>query len=171
MSKLYQRLLEKVSKADIVDWAEGVNGILAVTKSHVYIIRGNAFEKKTIKTYSLKSISSVQTRKPNLLTRGHIQIITSGVGDRTGAFSSSFNYALDENSVMISNNFDHFVRLEQLVYKLQSQSEVASSITINEAPQADDVFTKIEKLSELRNKSLITEEEYEAKRTELLSQI
>ncbi|WP_068616629.1 SHOCT domain-containing protein [Paenibacillus tuaregi] len=176
MSKLHQKLIERVNKKDILDWAEGVNGLLAVTESVVYLLRGKLLDRKSFKTYTIKSISSIQTKKPNLLTRGHFQIIASGVGDRTKRYSTAFDYAQDENTVMISDNFDHFLRLEQLIYKLQNSPAPAPSHQQQSAQHvstqpSDDVFTKIEKLSELRNKQLITDEEYEAKRKELLAQI
>ena len=171
MSKLQTLLFEKVNKTDIIDFSEGVNGLIAVTSSVVYIVRGSFLERKVIKTYAIKSISSIELRKPNLLTNGHFQVITSGNGDRTKRFSTAFDYAKDENTIMIrTSSYDHFIRIEQLIYQLRDK-EIANSEVSASSAQEDDIFIKIEKLSLLKDKNLITAEEFESKKTELLSQI
>lgn len=117
----------------------------------------------------MRSISSIQVREPGRLTAGHIQIIASGVGDRTGTFSNAFDYARDENTVMIRDNYEHFMRLEQLIYKQKAANHEipAAQITVN----GDDVFVKLEKLKTLLDASIISQTEYESKRIELLARI
>lgn len=172
MSKLQALLFENVNKREVSDFCEGVNGLVAVTENMVYLVRGGLLERKAIKTYSIKSITSIEIRKPNMLTNGHFQIITSGNADRTKRFSTAFDYAKDENTVMVkATSYDHFVRLEQLIYRFRDKA--AESAVVEAAPttQSDDVFAKIEKLASLKERNIITAEEFEKKKEELLSQI
>jgi hypothetical protein len=164
-------LLERVNRSDIIEYAKGVNGLIAVTKSIVYIVRGNSLERKVIKTYKIKSISSIELKKPNILTNGHFQIITSGNSDNTNRYSSAFAYAKDENTIMFRTSiYEHFLRIEKLIYQLRDQ-ETQIQNTIVESVQEVDVFTKIEKLAQLRDKQIITTEEFEKKKSELLTNL
>ncbi|OME62242.1 hypothetical protein BSK59_01885 [Paenibacillus odorifer] len=171
MSKLQALLFENVNKREVSDFCEGVGGLVAVTENMVYLVRGGLLERMAIKTYAIKSISSIEIRKPNMLTNGHFQIITSGNTDRTKRFSTAFDYAKDENTVMVkANSYDHFLRLEQLIYKFRDK---ALEPALEEVPttQSDDIFAKIEKLASLKERNIITVEEFERKKEELLSQI
>ncbi|GAA0397948.1 SHOCT domain-containing protein [Paenibacillus motobuensis] len=170
MSKLYNALTDRVNKREVMDWAEGLNGLVAVTKSNVYLVRGGFMEKEKVKTYILRGITSIQAKRPTTFTNGHFQIISSGVGDKTSRYGT-INYALDENTVMIRSNFDHFLRLEQLIYKIQSEPQVVIANSVQEVQKEEDTFVMLEKLKKLREMSAITEAEYEEKRKELLSRI
>jgi hypothetical protein len=173
MSKLQALLFERVNKREVIDFVEGVNGLIAVTANTVYLVRGSILEKKVVKTYAIKSISSIEIRKPNLITNGHFQIIASGSGDRTKRYSTAFDYAKDENTVMIRSNYEHFLRIEQLIYKQRDKADHVTEIIapVAVAKEDDDVFSKIEKLASLKERNLISAEEYEKKKAELLSQI
>lgn len=169
MSKLLDFLYEKVDKRDLIYECEGINGVIAMTKTMVYLVRGGALERKAIKTYSLKNIISIETRKPNLLTNGHFQLITSGNNDRTKRFSTAFDYAKDENTVMLrSHHYDDFARMEKLIYQYRDQEPEI----IQPAQEIEeDIFEKIEKLNALFEKKIISSEDYEQKKAELLSRI
>lgn len=170
MSNLMGKLLESVDQKDIIGFAEGINGLIAVTKNVVYLQRGKLLERKSLKTYMIKSITSIQTKKPSMLTAGHFQIIASGSGDDTKRFGSAFDYAKDENTVMIRGNFDDFKRIEQLIYKLQSDPSPAVPVA-QAAPTSEDAFTKLEKLAKLKEQGIISEEEFELKKKDILSQV
>lgn len=161
-------LLERVDRDDILQYVRGVNGLVAVTKKIVYIVRGSMLERKVIKTYSIKGITSIELKKPGLLMNGHFQIISSGNSDRTIRSSGTFDYARDENTVMIRYDYEKFVELEQLIYSLRDSDDGSFS---DENKESDDVFEKIKKLAELKSLNLITEQEYESKKNELLSKI
>ncbi|WP_410771021.1 SHOCT domain-containing protein [Fontibacillus sp. BL9] len=164
-------LLEKVRRDDIIEFAKGVNGLVAVTSSNVYIVRGTTIERKIIKSYSIKSISSIELKKPGLMMNGHLQVITSGNNDRTNRFNTAFDYAKDENTVMISKlsgDYDKFVSIENLIYKLRDNLNTRPAAA---SSKTNDIFEQIKKLGELRDLKLITEEDYEIKKIELLSKI
>lgn len=172
MSKLYNTLIERVDKRTILDWAEGVNGLIAVTNNLVYLVRGGIMEKEKVKTYTVRGITSVQVKKPSTFTNGHFQIISPGVGDKTSRYGT-VNYALDENTVMVRSNYDHFLRLEQLIYKLQSEPQVVvANVSAHTEPQKNgDTYEELEKLKKLKDLAIISETEYEEKRKKLLSRI
>lgn len=164
-------LLEKIDISEIIRFSRGVNGLVAVTQSMVYMVRGSAIERKVIKSYSLNSISSIELRKPGLMTNGHFQIITSGNTDRTKRFSSAFDYAKDENTIMISvmhGNYEEFVAIEQLIYDLRDKNHSEQN---SKTSPSEDNFEKIKKLNELYMSGIITEEEFKEKKSELLSKI
>lgn len=162
-------LLERVDRDEIMQYLRGVNGLIAITKSIIYVVRGSALERKVIKTYSIKGITSIEIKKPGLITNGHFQIISSGNNDRTKRSSSAFDYARDENTIMIRYDYEKFLELEQLIYQLRDSEE--NSDSFNTYNHSIDVFDKIYKLGELRENKLITDEEFEAKKKELLSKI
>lgn len=49
MSKFYQALTERVNRKDILDWADGTSGLLAVTKERVYIVRTPGWESRRLR--------------------------------------------------------------------------------------------------------------------------
>ncbi|MGZ9585535.1 SHOCT domain-containing protein [Paenibacillus marinisediminis] len=171
MSKLQSYLFEKVNPKDVMALEEGMNGLVAVTSSIVYLVRGKLLEKKSIKTYSISSISSIDLRKPSIFTRGFFQIISSGSGDRTKRTSSDMDLARDENTVMFTGaSYDQFVKIEQLIYKLRDTAKAPATIHVT-ANNEDDALAKLEKLAKLRDQNVITAEEFEAKKAELLAKL
>lgn len=74
---------------------------------------------------------------------------------------------------MIRSNYEHFLRIEQLIYKQRDKADHVTEIIapVAVAKEDDDVFSKIEKLASLKERNLISAEEYEKKKAELLSQI
>jgi hypothetical protein len=168
MADLYKLLYERVSMDDVIKVADGVNGLIAVTKSNIYLVRGKLLEKKLVKTYGIKNISSIEIRKPGLMFNGHFQIITSGNQDKTKRNSSTFDYVKDENTVMIRGNFDEFLEVEKLIYQFRDDLNETKS---TEGTSNDDVITKIEKLARLKEQNIITEEEFELKKKDLLEKL
>ncbi|MBT2288508.1 SHOCT domain-containing protein [Paenibacillus albidus] len=168
MSKLFQALIENVNQREILDWAEGNSAVLAVTKERVYLVKTNTWSRPNIKSYDIRSITSLHLQKPGFMA-GHMQIIASGVGDKTKSLSSAFDYAKDENTIMIKDNYDHFLRLEQLIYK-QKEPKNESTPPQPSEPE-EDVFMKLQKLKGLVDAEIISQEEYEEKRLELLARI
>ncbi|MNP39498.1 hypothetical protein D3C76_1330760 [compost metagenome] len=69
---------------------------------------------------------------------------------------------------MVRYDYEKFVELEQLIYSLRDSDDGSFS---DENKESDDVFEKIKKLAELKSLNLITEQEYESKKNELLSKI
>jgi len=170
MSKYLSYIEGNVNKRDILDWAEGVNGLIAVTESTVYLVRdGLGFGRKTVKTYAISGISSIETKNPNLMTNGHFQILASGNADSTKKFGSAFSYAKDENTVMVRSNFDHFKRIEALIFKQKSKANTVNVVVNSDAQKTEESpIDKIKKLAELRDSGIITNDEFEEKKRELL---
>ncbi|MFF2909954.1 hypothetical protein [Paenibacillus sp. NPDC057934] len=172
ISKFQALLFENVNKREVSDFCEGVNGLVAVTENMVYLVRGGLFEKKTIKTYTIKSIISVGLRKPNMITNGHFQIITSGNSERTKRFRIAFYCAKDEHTITFkAPSYDHFTRLKQLIYKFRDKALQPAVVEAESTTPSDDVLAKIEKLASLKEKIIITVEEFEKKRGTALSNV
>ena len=47
----------------------------------------------------------------------------------------------------------------------------SASVTVNSTPQAEDPFKKLEKLADLKAKGIISEDEFQTKKAELLKQV
>ncbi|MEF2968870.1 SHOCT domain-containing protein [Paenibacillus sp. M1] len=79
------------------------------------------------------------------------------------------DYLFDENTIVINNNkhYEDLKRIEQLIYKLQN--EPAPVAPTNQS--GEDAFTKLEKLAQLKEQGIISAEEFEAKKKEILSQV
>ncbi len=148
-------MLEKIYK--------GYNGTIILNDRGLVIKRGlrgallgGGFIRGD-KTIPYTSIVAVQLKKAGMLA-GYIQFTLSGGSDAKGGV---FQSARDENSINFhrhSGNNEKFAELKALVEeRIGGQSRVSSSL--------DD----LEKLAGLRDKGIITEEEFQNKKAQLLS--
>ncbi|RCX17357.1 putative oligomerization/nucleic acid binding protein [Fontibacillus phaseoli] len=172
MSKLLNTLLQSVNQQDIIDYAEGFNGLIAVTKNAVYLQRGKVLERKSLKTYTIKNIASIQSKKKTFLQNGYFQIIPNSGGSEVKRFTKGSDYLFDENTITIANNkdYENFTRLEQLIYKLQNEPSVPSTIAPTNQT-VEDELSKLEKLAQLKDQGIISLEEFEAKKKEILFKV
>nr|WP_257007687.1 DUF4429 domain-containing protein [Enterococcus hirae] len=111
------------------------------------------------KTISFRNISAIQLKKPGL-TNGYIQFtILGGRESRAGIFAAT----KDENTVMFSRKYyTDMLNLKKFIeYQQKSIFDNTSSVQIS---PADEVL----KLKDLLDKNIITLEEFELKKKELL---
>ena len=111
------------------------------------------------KTISFRNISAIQLKKPGL-TNGYIQFtILGGMESRAGIFAAT----KDENTVMFSRKYyTDMLNLKKFIeYQQKSIFDNTSSVQIS---PADEVL----KLKDLLDKNIITLEEFELKKKELL---
>ena len=111
------------------------------------------------KTISFRNISAIQLKKPGL-TNGYIQFtILGGRESRAGIFAAT----KDENTVMFSRKYyTDMLNLKKFIeHQQKSIFDNTSSVQIS---PADEVL----KLKDLLDKNIITLEEFELKKKELL---
>lgn len=143
--------------------AEGINGIVSLYSDRVRIRRkgiGSFFAQglKGEKDIQLSSISSIQFKKAGFLSSGYIQFAFLGGRESKGAL---FSAARDENTVMFKKSQQAaFDTLREAVQERVSKPESGSTGSADE----------IEKLANLRDKGVITDEEFQAKKQQLLGQ-
>lgn len=140
---------------------KGYNGFLTLTDTGVIIKRGargfflgGGFLRGE-KTIPYSSIVAVQLRKAGLLTFGYIQLTLFGGSEcKAGLFQS----VKDENSI----TFQDWSNSEFAEAKERIEEMITRGKNINSG--LDD----LEKLAELKDKGIVSEEEFNAKKKQIL---
>lgn len=146
---------------------KGVNGQLQLYENKVVIIRKGALAKMTQgffkgdKTIYLKQITGIQVKLGGAFTNGYIQItVPGGIENKKGIMSAT----QDENSVMFAKKNNQLVNeIKEKIEELQQQTLGVQQI--NQTSSADE----IKKYKELFDTGVITEEEFTAKKKQLLN--
>lgn len=104
----------------------------------------------------ISKISSIQLKQASFFTNGFIQFSLSGSNDSKGGILDATK---DENSVMFkSSQQAEFVGLkEKLQYLMSSENSSTSSLD------------ELEKLANLLQKGIITQDEFDAKKKSILA--
>lgn len=111
------------------------------------------------KTIPLKSITSVQIKKPGL-TNGYIQFSLPGGNESKGGV---FKATQDENTIMFSKKYyNDMLELKQSIESIVFDGGKAT--TAQATSSADEIL----KFKKLLDESIITQEEFDAKKKELL---
>ena len=148
--------------------AKGTNGTLVVKENTIEIIRSGINARllglRGNKEILIKNITSIQFKKPGLLTNGFIQFAFSGSSESKGGVLDATK---DENSVVFAKSeLKNFERLKDIINEKRNNAHLATEP--HNIPQQVDIYSQIEKLSGLREKRIITDEEFEAKKKQLL---
>ncbi|MGO1751833.1 MAG: DUF4429 domain-containing protein [Psychroflexus sp.] len=147
---------------------KGQNGTVVV-QDHSVIIRRSGLNVKLLglrgdKEIMIKDIVAVQFKKPGMLTNGFIQFTFAGGNERKGG---TFNASTDENSVVFTKSkLRAFESVRDFINK--KRNDILNNSNQGSFVNQDDVYNQIEKLADLRNKGLITTEEFDAKKKQLL---
>ncbi len=130
---------------------------------------------KGVKDIYLSRISSVQFKNPGALTVGYIRFAFAGGQEHKGGVVNAVN---DENAVtFLKKQHQQFIDLkeyvEELIGEMQGQSHPAQIATPPEQAQPLPVsgsidFEQLERLAELRDRGIITADDFEAKKRQIL---
>jgi hypothetical protein len=145
--------------------ADGYNGQLEMNKTSIFIKRkgvisflsqGMTGDKEIL----ISQISSIQFRNADDLVKGYIQFAFVGGQEAKGGIMEAVN---DENTVMFflkqQPEFETFKQeLRERMNKLRAGGNSKSHSSLDE----------LEKLASLRDRKIITDEEFEAKKCQLL---
>jgi hypothetical protein len=141
-----------------------VNGTVEVSRDRIKIIRKGvmAFLSQGLKgdkEILLSQVSSVQLKRAGLLTNGYIQFAFAGGRE---AKRGIFEATQDENTVMFkASQQAAFLAIRSEIERLQrSGTRPAEAERVN--------LGDIEKLGVLRDKGLITQAEFDAKKRQIL---
>ncbi len=143
---------------------KGYNGTLVLTSTGVIIKRGvkgfllGGGMLRGDKSIPYKSIVAVQLKKAGMLA-GYIQLTLAGGSEAKGGM---FQSTKDENSINFHANGGNNGKFEEA--KLLIEERISGSPTSAVASPLDE----IEKLAGLKEKGIITEEEFQAKKKQLL---
>jgi hypothetical protein len=113
----------------------------------------------------LSRISSVQLKKPGLFTVGYIRFAFAGGQENKGGVYSAIN---DENAVVFpSKQSSQFVELKAYVEELIGQARQLEQPDISQRENVTD-FAQLEQLASLRDRGIITADDFEAKKRQIL---
>ncbi|MBC6972973.1 SHOCT domain-containing protein [Bacillus sp. Xin] len=146
--------------------ATGVNGQLQIEGNKITIKRKGMLAKMTQglkgdKDIQIKQLSSIQFKPAGTFTNGYIQFTFSGGKEDKGGL---FDATKDENTIMFNKKQQpNFIKVKALIE--QKMDELHSPAPIH-APV--DVADQIKKLADLRDSGILTNEEFDAKKKQLL---
>jgi hypothetical protein len=158
-------LIKKVDYEESNNVFEGRSGTLILTETGVIIKRdGGLFSNHPAseKTIPYRSITAVQFKKADL-TVGFIQFtLQGGVEAKRGAFEA----VTDENTVTFGTEekTKEFERAKSIIEQKISMANIAASSVSNSSNDLE----QLEKLASLRDKGIISEEEFQAKKKKIL---
>ena len=143
--------------------ARGVDGQLELLRSKVRIRRIGMWGSlihglRGDKEVFLDQISGVQLKKAGVMNTGFIQILFLGSQDNKGTV---FEAGLDENSVT-------FRRRQEPAFLAMKEAIEKRIEELRRPAPAGGSLDDLEKLAELRDRGIVTEEEFEAKKRQLL---
>jgi len=145
---------------------KGINGQLELYEDKIIIKRKGALSKMTQgffkgdKTIYINQITGIQVKPGTLWTNGYIQItVPGGIESKKGLLDA----IQDENSVMFTGKNNELVnQIKSKIEELMSRQRTGS--IINQLSPTDE----IRKYKELLDDGVITQEEFEQKKKQLL---
>jgi len=148
---------------NIIMSAKGINGVLELLQDKIRIkrkgfgalvLQGLKGEKEIL----ISQLSAVQLKKAGMLTNGYIQFSFLGGHETKGGL---FDATRDENTVMFNTRQqEEFLALKERLDKMLTSNRAGTK-----TPSSLD---ELEKLASLRDKGIITEEEFKIKKKQLL---
>lgn len=150
--------------------AKGNNGILFADDFKITIKReglnARLLNLRGQKEIYIKDISSIQFKKPGMISNGFIQFSFAGSNEKSGG---TFNAATDENSVVFTaKQLQNFEKIKDFIDRRRNELLNQVSNPLNASKHEKDIYAEIEKLADLRNKGIVTIEEFEMKKRQLL---
>lgn len=155
---------------------KGTNGILTVYEDKVVISRKTlgGFITQNIKgdkTFFYSDLSSVEYRKPSILANGYIKFITAGTKEtkqNIGILGNTKMNALSDENTLILRAFNKEIpnKSEEIYnYIMKKISECKNNnVNIINTSNADEIL----KFKKLLDEGIISQEEFERKKQELL---
>jgi hypothetical protein len=151
--------------------ARGRNGVVAFDGHFVTINRKGFLARASIgkgeKRIPLGSISAVQLKPAGPMMNGFIQFTVPGGNERRSKFGhQTFDATKDENSVMFTK--------AQMPQFLALRGEIEQAIVARSSPNtgaAPNLADQIQQLASLRDQGILTDEEFDAKKADLLSRM
>lgn len=127
-----------------------------------FVTKGLQGEKRI----PLKSIAAIQVKEAGVLT-GYIQFTIAGGNESTGGAMEAI---YDENSFMFGGLFDSKNdEKNKKAHEIRKRIEAYASPTKAAEPQNSSLIEQIQKLKELADSDVLTEEEFMAAKAKLLS--
>ena len=135
--------------------AKGRNGSIELYEDKVTIKRKSALA-------FLTQVSAVQFKNAGIMTSGYLQLTVTGGNESRGGLFAGVN---DENTVMfLKKNQPEFIKIKKDIESKLSLIDSAQTVNAGTTSNLDE----LEKLASLRDKDIITEDEFNLKKKQLL---
>jgi len=146
--------------------AEGISANLLLLDDRVRIQRR---EEKTFPHQGFRGnrdilfsqIASIRLKKATTMGSGFIQFLLSGRNE-----SGNHDAARDENTVMFRGA--HQVEFDGIKAAIEMKMTTARTMVARPQPRAASYVEELEQLASLRNRGIITEDEFAAKKRQIL---
>lgn len=155
--------------------ADGHNGQIELYKDRLVIKRKGFMSKLThgfkgSKEIRLNRISSIQLKEAGMITSGYIQFSFSGGKENTDGLMDATK---DENSVVFTKKQQtDFKKIKTAIYnqmdKLEKEKTDRLKESVQEESNSSSDLDELEKLADLKDKGIITEEEFKKKKKQIL---
>ena len=150
--------------------AKGVNGAMALYEDRVVITRKGLLGfmtqgMKGSKEIPLSRITALQFKDSGMVLSGYLQLSVEGEMSSKGGIKDATK---DENTVMFARQHKPEV-WAQMRDEIRARSAATRQGGAAAAPAAPDSLDQLKKLAELRDAGIITEDEFSAKKAQLLS--
>lgn len=148
-------------------YLKGVNGQITVYEDRVIIERGGVLGFVShglagAKTIPMDSIMSIQFKEGGIITNGYIQFGILGGREALGGLS---NATKDENTVIITRATNNEARrIKDYIESVILNRSKNQSGVVHQISQAEELT----KFKELLNMGVITQEEFDAKKKQIL---
>ena len=161
---------DEIRNGEIVVEIAGNNRYIAVTKDTVYvgsvgILSGSFFGKK-VKKYPLDTISSVDVRKALLTVE--LELVTAGSVE-SGTTQGFMSRAQNENITVFAKGM--YDEVQQVANRILSLRRELIGKDRQSEQSADSIPDQIEQLAGLRDKGILTKEEFQSKKQDLLDRL
>jgi hypothetical protein len=154
--------------------AKGVTGRLSVEGDFVVIRRKGALAKMNYgwtrgeKRIPIRAINAVQMKRPGV-SNGYIQFTLGGGAESTKGLMAATK---DENSVIFrKRSLREFEAIRHYVEEQIGRASPPGAAPPPPVTPRADIPEQLRKLAELRDAGVITHEEFDAKKTDLLSRM
>lgn len=157
--------------------AKGSTGEVTFTGSEVLIRRTGLFgaigqlagQGRGNKDIPLSAITGIRLEPGSLMNKPFFQIIHSGSLETQGGAKAALN---DDNSIFFSKGVTaDFERLKSLILEAIKASKTQYQSSPPAATAAEDLTETLRKLSSLKDAGVISEEEFGAKKAEILARL
>lgn len=150
--------------------AKGVNGQVHLNGDKIVITRTGLLAKlsfgSSTKEILIKNISAIQMKDAGW-TNGYLQFVFTGSQESKGRM---FDAAKDENSIVFNTwQKKEFHTIKKLIDERRQELENLKYQNNTTASQPNHSPSDLEKFAELRDKGIITSEEFEAKKKQILN--
>jgi hypothetical protein len=161
------------SPTDVWAIAQMGSGFVRFDGDFVHIQHAGALTRMTVgkgsKRIPIHSITAIHLKPAGIMVSGYLQFTMGGAVEKRAQFGrQSFDAAGDENSIM-------FTKAEQPFFE-RFRDEVEKAIAEQRRPSAaaapaPDHVTQLKGLAELRDAGVLSEDEFQAKKNDILNRM